>query len=434
MTLDVGTFDAMLKDHYAPGEVENIGYDSNPAFALVSKRRGKLVGGRRWIQPVGTRIVNRGSSNFSVANGGDGGVTGAASTANESRHDAFEVTRAKHYRIARIDNEVIEATSTGSEDTFEPALDEIDKCIRAEGNWANFRFYRGRGGWIGRLTNTAFGTTVMTVDDPAALWGVSQGDMIQLATTDGTTGAVKAGFLVVASVQHPAPGGVGTITFTTNLNNAVAGQPGVPTIATNDYFFLLGDFGAAPAGLADYIPDNAVDAATTLFGFDRSVSNLLGGARVDGTSLSIHELITDMVSMHVSFAGEYAGGNKTVFAHPFTLGNLSKQLDGKWTIMQAASFDGGKSASIGVKTYVVDMMGVTTSIVSDRMCPVKRMYMIDLESWTMFHAGMFPGFLTKKHGTLLKPAEASDSWECRTGGYLNYCTKSPHCNVVGLVA
>ncbi len=418
MTLDMTSFDAMLKDHYAPGEVENIGFDDNPAFALVKKKRGKLVGGRKWVQPVGTRLVNGGSSTFSTAN---------AASANESKHDAFEVTKAKHYRIAKIDNQTIEETSTGSEDSFEPAMDEIDKCLAAEGNWANFRFYRSRGGAIGRLTNTGFATAVMSMDDPASLWAVSQGDVLKLSDADGTSGALRAGSLTVASVQHPAPGGTGTITLTGNI------VAGVAAVATNDYVFLDGDFGLAPAGLADFVPDTAAGAASTLFSFDRSVSNLLGGARVTISS-GIAEGITDMISVHTSYAGKSAGGARVLFAHPFTLGNLSKQLDGKWVIMQAASFEGGKSASIGVRAFQIDLMGTQVNIVSDRMCPTARLYLIDLDGWVMFHAGMFPGFLTKKHGTLLKPAENSDSWECRTGGYLNYCTKTPHCNVVGLIS
>lgn len=417
--LDGTAFATMMKDHYASGEVENIGYDGNPGFALVKKKRGELVGGKKWIQPVGTSLVNGGSSTFSVAN---------AATGNQSKHDAFEPTRAKHYRIAFIDNETIEATETGKEDSFEPALDEIDKALKAESNWANFRWYRSRGGAIGRMTNSSFATAVMSMDDPAALWAVSAGDVLKLSTADGTSGSTKSGSLTVASVQHPAPGGVGTITATGNISTGVA------TAAQNDYVFLDGDFGLAPAGLADYIPDTEAGAATTLFSFDRSVDNRLGGARVDGSSMSIHELITDMVSTHVSFAGDAATGSKVLFAHPFTLGNLSKQLDGKWVIMQAASFEGGKSASIGVRVFQVDMMGVRCNIVADRMCQVKRVWLVDLDSWVMFHAGMFPGFLTKKHGNILKPSETADAWECRTGGYLNYCTKRPHANVCGLVA
>jgi hypothetical protein len=415
----------MLKEHYSPGEVENIGFDGNACFALMKKKRQMLVGGKKWIQPVGTSLVNRGSSTFSTANGASGG--GVAN--NQSNYDAFEVERAAHYRVARLDNQTLEASDTGKIDAFEPAIDEVNRCIKAEGNWANFRMYRGRGGWIGRMTNTAFNTTAITVDDPAALWAVSKNDVIRFSSTDGTSGALRAGSLTVASVVHPAPGGTGIINVTANIDPTITG----PT--TNDYIFLDGDFGAAPAGFSDYVPDTAAEAATTLFGFDRSVDNRLGGARVDGRSMSIHELITDMVSVHVSFSGEYASGRKTLFAHPFTLGNLSKQIDGKWIIMQAASYEGGKSASIGVRAFQVDMMGVQLNIIPDRMCPVKRTYLIDLEAWTLFHTATFPHFLLEKYGNgVLKPSETLDGWETRVGGYLNSCTKSPQSNVVGLVA
>lgn len=419
MTQNMTTFDAMLKDHYAPGEVENIGYELNPGFALIGKKRGKTAGGRKWVQPIGTRLTNGGSSTFATAN---------AYASNESQHDAFEVTRAKHYRIAKIDNETIEATEEAGPDAFEPAIDEIDKCIEAECNWANFRFYRSRGGALFRVTNGASATTIGQVDDPAGLWGVSQGDVVKFSATDGTSGAVKAGSLTVASVQHAAPGGTGTVTFTANMT------VGITAPANNDYVFLDGDFGLAPAGLADYVPDNSTAAATTLFGLDRSVSNLLGGAIVDGTGKSLHTLITQMVAVHVNFAGRNAQGTKTLFMHPFAAGDLSEQLDGKWTIMQSASFEGGKVGAIGVDVFVVNLMGVKLAIVLDRHCPVKRMYLADIDKWTMFHAGMFPTFLTKKHGNILKPSESGDAWECRTGGYMNFVTKSPQSNVVGIIA
>ena len=420
MTLDLTTFDAMLKDHYAPGEIENLAYDENKAFALIKKKRGKLVGGRKWIQPAGYALVNGGSSTFATAN---------AVTNNQSRHDAFEPTRAKHYRIGKIDNETIEATSTGDIDSFEPAINEIDKCMAAEGNWANFRFYRGRGGYIGRMTNTAFATTLMTVDDPAALWAVSDGDVLKLASTDGTSGATRAGSLTVASVTHPQPNAPATavITLTGNIS------AGVAAAAANDYIFLDGDFGLAPAGLADYVPDTDAAALTTLFSYDRSKNNLLGGARVDGTSMSVHELVTDMMSAHFNSAGQKASGSKVIFGHPFTLGTLSKQIDGKWIVMSAAGFEGGKNASIGIAAFEINWMGLTAKIIADRMCPVKRLYLVDIEEWVMFHAGMFPNFLTKRFGNILKVSETTDGWEARTGGYLNYCTRAPWTNVVGLV-
>jgi expansin (peptidoglycan-binding protein) len=420
MTLDTTTYDAMLKDHYADGMVEQIGYCDNPALALFRKSMGqRSVGGRKWVQPVGTRIVNRGSSTFSVAN---------SATSNESRHDAFEPTRAKHYRVARIDNETIEATADNI-DAFEPALEETEKAIEAEANWANFRIYRSRGGAIGRMTNTNFAIAAMSVDDPAALWAVSDGDVIRLASTDGTSGAVKAGQLIVASIQHAQPGGTATITMTTTI------VANVGTAATNDYIFLDGDFGLAPAGFADYIPDTDVAAATTLFGFDRSVNNMLGGQRVIATGGTVGEAIIDMVTAYVNGNnGKKKGGRVVLFMHTFTFGTLSKQTEGKWVMMSSVNYTGAKNATLGVEAFQIRQAGIEVNIVVDRMCPVARMYMVDVDSWTMFHAGSFPSFLTKKHGNILKPSETADAWECRVGGYLNYVTKKPFANVVAILA
>ena len=414
MTLDMNSMDSLIKFHYAPGEVENIGYADAPGFALVGKKKGKLVGGKKWIQPVGTRLVNAGSSTFSTAN---------AAAANESKSDAFEVPRAKHYRVAKIDNETIEATATGDVDAFEPALDEIEKCMKAEMNWANFRFYRNFGGAMFRMTNSGFATTIMTVDDPAGLHGVSQGDVLKLSADDGRSGALRAGSLTVASVQHPVPGGTGSVTLTGNI------VAGVAAAAQNDYVFLDGDFGLAPAGLDDYVPDTDALAATTLFSFDRSVDSRLGGARIEGANQSLHDVITDAVTAHQTHAGMDARGQKTLFMHPFNLGTLSKQLDAKWVVTQSASFTGNKEASIGIDVLRVDFMGTKLDIVPDKMCPVRRSYLVDLRYWTFFHAGMFPAFLTRRNN-ILKVSENTDGWECRTGGYGNYSTKAPHTSVV----
>lgn len=419
MTLDLTTFDAMLKDHYADGMVENIGYSENPALALFRKSTGnRSVGGRKWVQPLGTRLVNRGSSTFSVAN---------AATSNESRHDAFEPTRAKHYRVARIDNETIEATSTGDVDAFEPALDETEKAIEAEANWANFRIYRGRGGWIGRMTNSSFATPIMTVNDPAVIWAVSDGDAIRLSATDGTSGSVRAGTLTAQSVQHAVPGGTATITMTANIST-------VTSPAQNDYIFLDGDFGLAPAGFADYVPDTQAEASTTLFGFDRSVNTMLGGQRIDATGATVSEAVIDACSACANAQnGKTRTGRLVMFMNPFTFGTLSKQIEGKWIVMQSVNYNGTKNATIGVNAFQIRQLGLEVNIVVDRMCPVSRMYLVDVDAWTMFHAGSFPTFLTKKHGNILKPSETADAWECRVGGYLNYCTKRPFTNVVVLL-
>jgi hypothetical protein len=417
MALDTTTFDAMLKDHYAPGMVENIGFDECPGIALVKKSRGsKHAGGRRWIQPVGTRLPNQGSSTFATAN---------AVTTNQSTHDAFEVFKAAHYRKVLIQNQVIYDTLDDI-DAFEPALEETQKGMKAEANWANFRLYRSRGGAIGRMTNTAFATAVMTVDDAAALHAVATGDVLKLASTDGTSGAVRAGSLTVASVQHGGPDAVSTITLTGNIS------AGVAAAAANDFVFLDGDFGLAPAGFADYVPDTAAAAATTLFGFDRSLDSRLGGVIIQGGSLTIRETIMNMLTAHKNADGVNSGRTKVLFGNPYAFNTLAKQSDDQWSTMKAVGFDNKPVIGVDVAVYQIKHLGTTLNIVMDRMCPEKRLYMMNIDQWTMFHSNGFPFFLTDRIN-ILKVSETADAFECRIGGYLNFCTAAPHTNVVGIL-
>jgi hypothetical protein len=398
----------MVKEHYAPGPVINMAFQNNKATGLLTKRNRKPSGeggGKYWVQPIQYADPGGGSSDFATAN---------AYTDNDSLFVAFQVTRKKHYRVSKVDNEIIEATSEGNLDAFEPAFDEFDRAIRAEGNYLNFRFFRSKGGYIGRMTNSSFSTAVMTLDDPAGCWGVRKNDVVNLASTDGTSGAIKTGSLKVLSVQRRS----GTITFTGNIGT------GVPTAAQNDYVFLAGDFGLASSGLADWVPDSA-PSATTFYNVDRTAdADMLGGLRVDATSGGpIHEALIDAVVA----ADDMGGEPDVVFANPRALGTLSKQLEGKWVIMKGQGY-GGQEADIGYRGWQVTLEGHEITIFSDRCCQAKRMFMTQLDTFTMFSAGMAPNFIMRRN-SIIKPSETADAWESRIGEYFNFACKAPGFNV-----
>lgn len=401
----------MLKDHYAPGEVANLAFQNNVALGLLKKSNKKLVGGRKWVQPIQFGLPGGGSSTFATA---------LAAANNVSQYEAFEVTRTKHYRLGKVDNETIEATATGDMDAFEPAFDEFDNCIKAEGNWINFRFFRSKAGEVGRLANSGVATPIGTLADAAGVWGVRGGDVIKLdAAAAGTS--LKAGSLTVLSVQRAA----GTITFTGNIS------AGVGTAAATDYLFLDGDATLAPAGLADWIPDTA-PTSTPFYGVDRSVEpEYLGGVRIDGADgRSVANMLVDLVA-----ALDGLGADPDVcFMHPTTFGTLAKQLEGKWSITSAAGFDGKKMASVGFKGFTVNLNGHELTIYTDRCCPVKRIYVLTLSTWTMFSAGPAPNFLQRRAGSIIKVSESSDGYEARVGEYLNFACKAPGFNAVGLLA
>jgi len=260
---------------------------------------------------------------------------------------------------------------------------------------------------------------VMTLDDPSACFGVRKGDVLRLASTDGTSGAVRAGSLTVASVQRQA----GTITLTGNIS-------AVTSPAANDYIFLDGDFGLALAGKSDWVPDSAPTAAA-FFGVDRTVEpEYLGGVRVDGTDgRPVHEVFIDLVTAISNLGGD----PDVIWANPRQLGNLAKQIEGKWVVMQAAGFDGKKNASIGYRGYQVNIEGHDVTVMSNRCCPTNRVYADTSKTWTFFAAGMAPNFLQKRAGSIIKVAESSDGYEARIGEYANSACKAPGHNGVGLL-
>jgi hypothetical protein len=409
--LDTSGFNPMLKEHYAPGPVINMAFQKNKAVGLMTKRNRKPSGeggGKYWVQPIQYADPGGGSSDFTTAN---------AYTDNESQFVAFQVTRKKHYRVAKVENEVIEATAEGNVDAFEPAFDEFDRAMRAEGNYLNFRFFRTRGGYIGRMTNSSFATAVMTLDDASGTWGLRKNDVVNLAETDGTSGAIRAGSLKVLSVQRRS----GTITFTGNISTGVAAA------AANDYVFLAGDFGAASSGLMDWVPDSA-PSATTFYGVDRTADeDMLGGLRVDGTGgAPTHETLIDMVVA----ADEIGAEPDVCFVNPRALGTLTKQLEGKWVIMKGQGY-GGSEAQIGYRGWQVTIEGHEVTLFSDRCCQTKRMWMLQLDTFTMFSAGMAPNFITKRAGSIIKVSETADAYEGRIGEYYNFGCKAPGFNVNG---
>jgi hypothetical protein len=329
------------------------------------------------------------------------------------------VPRTKHYRKAQVDNETIEATASGDMDAFEPAFDEFDRAIQAESNWINFRFFRSKLGEIGKMTNTGFATTVLQLDDFAGVWGVRKGDVLRLADS---TPALRTGTLTVNTVQRKA----GTITLTGNIS------AGVAAAATNDWVILQGDFQAAPAGLADWCPDTDAAKATTLYNLVRaSDPDMLGGLLIDGTDgRPVHEVLIDMAVELDNIGAE----PDIVFMNPRAVGTLTKQIEGKWVVTQAAGYNGKKYANIGYKGYQVTLEGHEMTIYTDRCCQTKRIWMGDWSVLTMFSAGPAPNFLQKRAGSIIKVSENADAYEARVGEYMNFASKAPGWWCVGTLA
>ena len=202
------TADAILKQHYASGPLLNLASQQNTTFGLMSKKNKRTTttgGGRSWTQPIRISYPGGGSSDFGTA---------MAATNNASGFGVFTVTRKSHYRLAKMQTELLEATETGAEDAFEDMIDELDRGIEAEANYLNFRLFRNFGGAAGKVTNTSMATAIATLSDASDCWAWVKNDVANMASTDGTSGSLRTGSLTVLSVQRSA----GTITFTGNIS------------------------------------------------------------------------------------------------------------------------------------------------------------------------------------------------------------------------
>lgn len=406
--------DAILKQHYAPGPLLNLAAQQNTLYGLLTKKNRRSTtsaGGRSWTQPIRISYPGGGSTDFATA---------MAATNNASGFGVFTVTRKSHYRKAQMTTELVEATDTGAEDAFEDMIDELDRGIEAEANYLNFRLFRSQGGSSGVMTNSAFATTVLQLLDAADAWAYVKGDVINLAATDGTSGAIRSGTLTIASVQRS----VGTLTTTANISTGIAAA------AQNDNVFLAGDFlstNSALSGLNDWVPLTA-PTATLFYGQDRSIEpEMLGGLRVDASTSGapVHEVLIDMMGK-----GDQFGANFDIIVmNPLATADLTKQLEGKWVIIKAQGYDG--DADIGYKGWNVSLNGKDVTIVTDRVCPTKDAYGLQLDTWTLFSAGTAPMFIQRRTGTILKVSETSDSLEARIGEYINLSNRGPGWNVHG---
>jgi len=408
----LATADGVLKQNYAPGPLMNLAAQQNTLFGILSKKNKRTVtsaGGRSWTQPIRISYPGGGSSDFGTA---------MAATNNASGFGVFTVQRKSHYRLAKMSTELVEATDTGAEDAFEDMIDELDRGIEAEANYLNFRLFRTSGGSAGVMTNTSFGSAVLSLLDPADAWAYVKNDTVVLSATDGT-GTLKPGSLQILSVQRSA----GTVTFTTPIST------GVPTAATNDFMFLAGDYGLAISGIRDWIPD-ANPTSTLFYGQDRSIEpEMLGGLRVDASASGapVHEVLIDMMAK----ADHFGANLDFIVMHPLATADLTKQLEGKWVISKAQDYDG--DAEVGYKGWNVSLNGKEVTILTDRVCPIKRVFGLQIDTWTLFSAGTAPMFLQKRTGSILKVSENADAIEARIGEYVNLSNRGPGWNVMGIL-
>jgi len=304
-------------------------------------------------------------------------VLGLSTYQTASKHAAFQLTTYNDYCACRITGDVIDRSKRDAGSFVRAATTEIQAALRQLKRSAVHSLYRNGGGAIGRIDTTAtVASLVLILTDAADTVWFEVGQTLEAASTDGTSGSRRSGSAQVAAVDR----GAGTIS-TTGTNWSAQ----ITSLATSDYLFVIGDFGAKFPGFDAWVPLSAPSAAT-FFGVDRTPDVVrLGGVRASSSfaGVPIEEALLNMVEL-VSRQG---GMPDTILMHTQDFANLQKSMGTRARYVMTPSFDAPK---IGYKAIEVILGDVEVRIYADRDCPRGRVFVLQLDTWKLYSLGGLP--------------------------------------------
>lgn len=409
--------DAILKDYYDEDRMKELSYGENPLYAFIRKEHGKMAGGRRYVQAI----------EYGHPGGQSADYAKAMTNGTVSQYEDFYIPRKTQYQRIQVAHELLFATE-GQKDAFRKAMGEFDRGFKGFGEKVGRRLYRTQGGSLGRMANSTVNTTTVTLADKASAFNVHIGDTIAFAAADGTGSLRDSGdTTTVTAVQIED----GTFTVADNLQTKITG------IATTDFIFMDGDFGACLAGLEGWLPvdDRATQLAATFNGVVRTAApEYLGGIFMDGTSMGgLDEVIIKLVGK----IGKYGGKTSHILANPESLTDLELLSNSKMRIVAEVNTNIIGSTGdvlVGFSGYKAIVGGRPVKIYPDRNCPSNRLYALQLDTWTLWHTGDLINWLGSSYtGSRLQPSQNDDAAEARLGGYMNLGCNAPGWNGVAKI-
>lgn len=420
MSLDLTTFDPALKHHYGPQTLMEISLRNRPLLGLIPKYTN--FGGKSMPVPLKYGANPNVSATYTTAErtGGAGGATGF--DPGSSSQVEFNVKRVRKYGVPKIDGETIRAAE-GDINAFVTAVThEFNATLERLSDRIHHELYRGGLGKIDGVTATAT-TTVLTLDNVESMTMVEVGDLVVLAEDASDTAAlVNSGEIRrVTSVNRSA----GQVTINAAFTAFASGNTG--------FLYFAGDRQAAAitstaqwlclAGAEAYLPAAAPTSGDDLWGVDRSIdTDKLAGIRVASTGTVVGTL--KKLAFEIGRIGS-TGLGLTCFMNHTDVDTLLGELEGKveYQRMEARGPDGafGKVGfdAIQVMTPVGKMM-----VVPDHACPKGTAFALDLSTWMLASAGVFPGLLSED-GLTLQRVAGEDAYAGRFGGYAQAVCMAP---------
>lgn len=402
--LDTTALAAVLKTQYTQSRVNNLCYAESPVFAKMKKRRD-FFGPNKVVAFQYGSPQGRGAS-FSV---GIGNMT-ASSYANVT------VTRAKDYVFAQLQGEAVDASRNDAGALLNGMKKEIDNAFYTAARSIGISLFQAGGGARGRISSsTTLASPTIVLTDVNQIVNFEKGMVLNLASTDGTSGSKRTGSLTVTGVDRVA----GTITCSGNISTGVAAA------AANDYIFQAGDFEAVrslPTGIAGWIPKTAPTSGDNFFGLDRSVDPVrLAGVRY---TKNAGGPIEETLIQAAAFLAREGGKPDCVAMNPMDYANLVQALGSKVVYERLGS---SEDPDFGFKTVQLIGPKGPISIVPEYNVQTGDAWMLTLPTWS-FETLLDGPRILNLDGNDLRADATTDSYILRIGYYGNFICEAPGWN------
>lgn len=396
MSATVASSLAILKRMYPNGELPNATYTNFPTLALMPKMTE--LGGDDYQSSLQNENPQAAASNYADA----------ANNFIPGTYNRFLVTRVKHYSLARIQGDAMEAArSKGATAMIDLWANETKGASTTEQKCLSTYLFGTGSGALAQVSG-GVGTNTLTLTSSDAVINLDLGMLLTAVSADDpATAVVRGGGARITSItRDPDAAAVGCTGAAWNVQ--------IPGLVANDFLARVGDTpvgGVARVitGLPSWIAGGS--APGTLFGLNRNTDPVrLAGQTKSYAGTPMEEAIID-AEARLGFQGSMVQG-KLLVANNRDVANLKKALSAK------VVYDRVKSAVAGISFKSIEVEGDygPIQVVADPFCPRGTAYMLNKETFQLCSMGAAPRILDFDGNRFLRVAN-DDAYEVRFGFY-----------------
>jgi hypothetical protein len=394
INFDVTAATPILRQRYTDKKIETLAFVS-PLLGILPKDPNK--GGSLYVGAVRNAVTSAVSASDTVAF-----TSGSAST-----YQQWQCPWRFGYTSGNLTGAAIDQANGDANALVDAMVSEFDGAFVAAGIHIAQALYGNGGGSIGQISSgsTPATSATITLADPSRITSFYVGQILNAATTDGTSGSVLTGSVTVSAVSVSA----GTITV-----NGANWAAGISGIAASDYLFNQGDFGAKLIGLSGWLPDinNRGSLSTPFNNVNRSTDpDRLAGVAYNGGGGPKSESMIQLAAL----VGRMGGRPDTFLCNPLAYADIVKELSTRtmYTPTKVGAFGEAGISFDGVK--VATPYG-TIDVVQDPFCPQGDGYMLMKSTWLLPSMGKVPKVLGEGiDGMKWLRQSGSDSYQLRVG-------------------